>query len=85
MKISTLPCSSVQGVFLISAVNIIHLRVSEPEEPDHDDQPVGGAVLARLQAQVGPAGVRRRQAAPRAQRPHLAARHRALQQVNIFP
>ena len=45
---------------------------------------MGGAVLARLQAQVGPAGVRRRQAAPRAQRPHLAARHRALQQVNIF-
>ena len=50
MKISTLPSSSVLGVFLISAVNIIHLRVSEPEEPDHDDQPVGGAVLARLQA-----------------------------------
>ena len=27
---------------------------SEPEEPDHDDQPVGGAVLAGLQAAVGP-------------------------------
>ena len=51
---------------------------SEPEEPDHDDQPVGGAVLAGLQAAVGPGGVRRGQDAPRAQRPHLEARHRPL-------
>ena len=48
------------------------LYCSESEEPDHDDQPVGGAVLAGLQAQVGPCGVRRGEAAPRAQRPHLA-------------
>ena len=37
----------------------------EPEEPDHDDQPVGGAVLERLQAPVGSRGVRRGQHAPR--------------------
>ena len=48
--------------------NIILTRLvfSEPQEPDHDDQPVGGAVLAGLQAQVGPGGVRRGEAAPRA-------------------
>ena len=61
------------------------LCFSEPEEPDHDDQPVGGAVLAGLQAQVGPGGVRRGAPAPRAQRPHLAAGHRALQQVSRDP
>ena len=44
----------------------------EPEEPDHDDQPVGGAVLEGLQAAVGPRGVRRSQHAPRPFRPHLA-------------
>ena len=33
--------------------------LSESEEPDHDDKPVGGAILARLQAAVGPGGVRR--------------------------
>ena len=53
----------------------------EPEEPDHDDQPVGGAVLERLQAAVGPGGVRRSQHAPRPLRPHLETRHRPLQQV----
>ena len=40
---------------------------AEPQEPDNDDQPVGGAVLAGLQAQVGPGGVWRGEAAPRAQ------------------
>ena len=44
---------------------------------------MGGAVLARLQAAVGPRGVRRGQDAPRAQRPHLETRHRALQQVRL--
>ena len=28
--------------------------LAEPEEPDHDDQPVGGTVLDRLQAQGTP-------------------------------
>ena len=32
----------------------MHEMIPEPEEPDNDDQPVGGAVLARLQADVGP-------------------------------
>ena len=27
---------------------------AEPQEPDNDDQPVGGAVLARLQVKMGP-------------------------------
>ena len=53
----------------------------EPEEPDHDDQPVGGAVLVRPQAGVGARGVRGRGHAPRALHTHLAARHRPLQQV----
>ena len=56
---------------LVSAVNVIHLRVSEPEEPDHDDQPVGGAVLARLQVKMGPRRIRGGETASRAQRPHL--------------
>ena len=47
------------------------LCFSEPEEPDHDDQPVGGAVLARLQAPVGPGRVRRGQHASRPFRSHL--------------
>ena len=46
---------------------LISLLLTEPQEPDNDDQPVGGAVLAGLQAQVGPGGVRRGEAAPRAQ------------------
>jgi len=43
----------------------------QSEEPDHDHQPVGGAVLVRLQAQVGAQGVRRRRDAPRALRSHF--------------
>ena len=39
--------------------------ISESEEPDHDDQPVGGAVLARLQAGLGARGVWRGQESPR--------------------
>ena len=42
---------------------------------------MGGAVLERLQAAVGPGGVRRSQHAPRPLRPHLETRHRPLQQV----
>ena len=38
--------------------------IPEPEEPDNDHQPVGGAVLARLQADVGPERVRRGQESP---------------------
>lgn len=38
--------------------------------------------LAGLQADVGPSRVRRRADAARALGPHLAARHRALQQVS---
>ena len=45
---------------------------------------MGGAVLARLQAAVGPRGVRRGQDAACAQRPHLETRHRALQQVSCM-
>jgi hypothetical protein len=41
------------------------------------------AELVRLQAAVGPARVRRRRDAARALGPHLAARHRPLQQVRI--
>ena len=40
---------------------------SESQEPDYDDQPLGGAVLAGLQVEVGPGRVRRGEAAPRAQ------------------
>jgi hypothetical protein len=29
---------------------------AEPEEPDHDDEPVGGAVLVRPQAGLDPRG-----------------------------
>ena len=36
-----------------------HSPFEEPEEPDHDDQPVGGAVLAGLQARVEPRGTRK--------------------------
>lgn len=57
------------------------LLFSEPQEPDNDDQPVGGAVLAGLQVEVGPGRVRRGEAAPRAQWPHLETWYRALQQV----
>ena len=39
--------------------------ISESEEPDHDDQLVGGAVLARLQAGLGARGVWRGQESPR--------------------
>jgi hypothetical protein len=42
------------------------------------------AELVRLQAVVGAARVRRRGDAARALRPHLAAGHRALQQVMPF-
>ena len=33
---------------------LILSSISESEEPDYDHQPVGRAVLERLQAQVGP-------------------------------
>ena len=74
----------IDGYLSLSVSLTYPLLTSEPEEPDHDDQPVGGAVLARLQAAVGPRGVRRGQDAPRAQRPHLETRHRALQQVSYL-
>ena len=54
---------------------------SESEESDYDNQFVGWAVLARLQADVGPRGVRGSEESPRPCRPHLEARHRPLQQV----
>ena len=38
--------------------------------------------MARLQAVVGPRGLRGRQAPSRAQPGHLAARHRTIQQVS---
>ena len=57
--------------------------ISESEEPDHDDQPVGGAILARLQAGLGAGGVWRGQESPRAGGSHLETRHRPLQQVII--
>lgn len=41
------------------------------------------AGVERLQVAVGPEGVRWRANAPRAVRPHLAAGHRALQQVSV--
>ena len=63
-------------------LDLFSLCLSELEEPDHDDEPVGGAVLVRLQAAVGPQGVRGRRHASRAFRSHLAARYRALQQVS---
>jgi hypothetical protein len=58
------------------------LSLSEPQEPDHDDKPVGGAVLVRLQTAVGSQGVRRGRHAARALRPHLEAGHCSLQQVS---
>ena len=39
---------------------------SESQEPDYDDQPLGGAILARLQVEMGPGRVRRGETAPRA-------------------
>jgi len=42
------------------------------------------AELVRLQTAVGPSRVRRRADAARALGPHLAARHRALQQVSVL-
>ena len=56
--------------------------VPESEESDHDDEPVGGTILVRLQAAVGPQGVRGRRYASRAFRSYLAARYCALQQVS---
>lgn len=57
----------------------------EFEEPDYDHEPLGGAVVVRLQAALGAQGVRRRAHAPRPLRPHLETRHRALQQVRPTP
>ena len=54
------------------------------EAADHDHQRVGGAGVDRLQAQVGPRRLRRRQAPPRALQRHLAARHCAVQQVSAL-
>lgn len=59
--------------------------VTELKEPDNDDKPVGGAVVVRLQVAVGASRVWRRAHAARAFRPHLAAGHRALQQVRPTP
>lgn len=56
---------------------------AESQEPDNDDESVGGAVLVRLQASLGAEGVRRGSHAARALRPHLEAGHRALQQVSL--
>lgn len=47
--------------------------VSELKEPDNDDEPVGGAVVVRLQVAVGASRVWRRAHASRAIRPHLEA------------
>ena len=58
--------------------------VPESEEPDHDDESVGGAILVRLQAAVGPQGVRGRRYASRTFGSHLAARYCALQQVSAI-
>lgn len=55
---------------------------AELEEPDNDDEPVGGAVVVRLQVALGAEGVRWSAHAARALRPHLEAGHRALQQVS---
>ena len=51
---------------------------------NHDDQPVGGAVLVRLQNEVGPGRVRRGRHAPRPIGSHLEAGHCPLQQVNYI-
>ena len=40
--------------------------------------------MGRLQAQVEPRGLRRRQAPARSGSKYLASRHRALQQVQFF-
>ena len=60
------------------------MTFAEPEEPDHDDQPVGGAVLEGLQAAVGPRGVRGGQHASCPLGSHLEAGHCPLQQVILL-
>ena len=51
---------------------------TESQEPDNDNEPLGGAVVVRLQAALGTQRVRRSAHASRALRPHLETRHRAL-------
>lgn len=55
---------------------------TELEKPNNDDEPLGGTVVVRLQVALGAEGVRRGTHAARTLRPHLEARHRALQQVS---
>ena len=50
---------------------------------DPDDQRVGAAGVGWLQALLEPGGLRRGQVPPRAQPGHLAAGHRAIQQVGL--
>ena len=66
---------------IICGVGELRKFVSEPEEPDHDHQPVGGAVLVWSQAGLGAGGVRRSGHAARAFNTHLVTWHSALQQV----
>ena len=54
---------------------------SELAKSNHDNEPLGGAILVRLQDEVGPGRVRRSWHAPCPVRPHLEARYRPLQQV----
>ncbi len=70
---------SIQAIFQV----VIFLFL-EFTKSNHDDQPVGGAVLVRLQNEVGPRRVRRGRHAPRPIGPHLEARHCPLQQVKYF-
>lgn len=54
----------------------------QSKESNNDHKSVGGAILVRLQAQMGAQGVWRRRDAARSIRSHLAAGHSALQQVS---
>lgn len=49
---------------------------AEPEEPDHDYESVGGAVLVRLQAEMGAKGIWWSPHASRPIGPHLETRYR---------
>lgn len=55
-----------------------NILLTESEKSDYDHEPLGGAVLVRLQAAMGAQGVWRGPYAACTLRPYLEARHRAL-------